>query len=147
MPGGPIMGPIGTPSSDGIEWEDNASAMTGMGGMGMMSWRIIDQATGRQNMDIAWNFHLGDKVKIRIVNDSNSMHAMQHPIHFHGQRFLVLSENGKANTNLVWKDTVLVPAGATVDILLDASNKGNWMAHCHIAEHLEGGMMFTYVVQ
>ena len=98
-------------------------------------------------MDIGWNFHVGDKVKIRIFNDPNSMHAMQHPIHFHGQRFLILSRNGVTNTNLVWKDTVLVPAGQTVDILLDASNPGTWMAHCHIAEHLESGMMFSYRVQ
>jgi len=27
------------------------------------------------------------------------------------------------------------------------SNPGAWMVHCHIAEHLEGGMMFTYHVQ
>ena len=53
---------------------------------------------------------------------------MQHPIHLHGQRFLVLAVNGVPNENLVWKDTVLVPAGATVDILLDLSNPGRWMA-------------------
>jgi FtsP/CotA-like multicopper oxidase with cupredoxin domain len=42
---------------------------------------------------------------------------------------------------------VLLPAGETVDILLDASNPGTWMAHCHIAEDLESGMMFSYRVQ
>jgi FtsP/CotA-like multicopper oxidase with cupredoxin domain len=69
------------------------------------------------------------------------------PLHFHGQRFLVLSRNGVPNQNLAWKDTVLVPAGETVDILVEMSNPGAWMVHCHIAEHLEGGMMFTYHVQ
>jgi FtsP/CotA-like multicopper oxidase with cupredoxin domain len=59
----------------------------------------------------------------------------------------VLSENGVRTTNLVWKDSVLVPRGATVDILLEASNPGTWMAHCHIAEHLQDGMMFSYKVQ
>ncbi len=72
---------------------------------------------------------------------------MQHPIHFHGQRFLVLNTNGKKNDNLVWKDTVLLPSGDSVDILLDASNLGNWMAHCHISEHLESGMMINFSVQ
>jgi FtsP/CotA-like multicopper oxidase with cupredoxin domain len=71
---------------------------------------------------------------------------MQHPIHFHGQRFLVVNENGTANDNLVWKDTVMVPAGQYVDILLDTTNPGEWMAHCHIAEHLEAGMMFGFTV-
>jgi suppressor of ftsI len=33
---------------------------------------------------------------------------MQHPFHMHGQRFLVIERNGEKQTNLVWKDTVLV---------------------------------------
>ena len=41
---------------------------------------------------------------------------MQHPIHIHGANFLVLTRNGVKNTNLVWKDTVLVK-GETVEIL------------------------------
>lgn len=50
------------------------------------------------------------------------MHPMQHPFHMHGQRFLVLNQNGIANTNLVWKDTVLIPKDQYVDILVDMSN-------------------------
>jgi FtsP/CotA-like multicopper oxidase with cupredoxin domain len=38
------------------------------------------------------------------------------------------------------KDTVLVPAGQTMDILVEMSNSGAWMIHCHITEHLESGM-------
>ena len=49
-------------------------------------------------------------------------------------------------TNYVWKDTVLVRTGETVDILLDVTNPGRWMAHCHIAEHHESGMMFSFDV-
>jgi FtsP/CotA-like multicopper oxidase with cupredoxin domain len=67
-------------------------------------------------------------------------------MHFHGQRFLVLSRDGVPNDNLAWKDTVLVPVGSTVDILLEASNPGRWMAHCHIAEHLSVGMGFVFSV-
>jgi len=74
------------------------------------------------------------------------LHGMQHPIHLHGQRFLVLAVNGTRNDNLAWKDTVLVPSGATVDLLVDLSNPGTWMLHCHIAEHLEAGMMTTITV-
>lgn len=50
------------------------------------------------------------------------MHPMQHPFHMHGQRFLVLSQNGTASKNLVWKDTVLIPKDQYVDILVDMSN-------------------------
>jgi len=65
----------------------------------------------------------------------------------HGQRFLVLNQNGTQNDNLVWKDTVLIPKGESVDILVDMSNPGIWMAHCHIVEHLFAGMMFEYTVE
>ena len=59
----------------------------------------------------------------------------------------MLAVNGVPNTNLAWKDTVLVPAGFTVDLLLDLTNPGRWMAHCHIAEHHESGMMFSFNVE
>jgi FtsP/CotA-like multicopper oxidase with cupredoxin domain len=51
------------------------------------------------------------------------------------------------NENLVWKDTVLIRTGETVDLLVEMSNPGWWMAHCHIAEHLESGMMLSFEVQ
>jgi suppressor of ftsI len=86
-------------------------------------------------------------VTLRLSNERQSIHAMQHPIHIHGQRFLVLAVNGVPNTNLAWKDTVLIPAGATVDLLLDLSNPGRWMLHCHIAEHLSADMMMSFTVQ
>ena len=71
---------------------------------------------------------------------------MQHPLHVHGQRFLVLSENGKKNTNLVWKDVITIPVGATVDILAEFSSPRDWVFHCRISEHLESGMMGMFKV-
>jgi FtsP/CotA-like multicopper oxidase with cupredoxin domain len=85
-------------------------------------------------------------VKIRLVNSGRALHVMQHPIHLHGQRFVVLARDGLSNDNMVWRDTVLVPAGSTLDILVDASNPGRWMLHCHIAEHLEAGMHMLFTV-
>ncbi len=130
----------------GIEWEDDMQMMNQMSGPDLVKWKIVDQETGKDNMDIDWSFKKGEPVKIRIFNDPKSMHPMQHPMHFHGQRFLVLLRNGVKETNLVWKDTVFIPSGETVDILLDTSNPGTWMAHCHIAEHLEAGMMMKFNV-
>src|SRR5205823_3479387 len=46
----------------------------------------------------------------------------------------------------ICKDTVLVRTGEVVEILLDVTNPGLWMAHCHIAEHHESGMMFSFNV-
>jgi FtsP/CotA-like multicopper oxidase with cupredoxin domain len=71
---------------------------------------------------------------------------MDHVLHLHGQRFLVLDRDGLPTTDLVWKDTVLIPAGETVDLLLDLANPGRWLLHCHIAEHMEAGMMTAVTV-
>jgi FtsP/CotA-like multicopper oxidase with cupredoxin domain len=131
---------------EAIEWEDTMEEMNRMSTPENMFWKLVDGKTGDVNHDIDWSFTVGDLVKVRIVNAADSDHPMQHPIHFHGQRFLVLSRNGVPNQNLAWKDTVLVLAGETVDLLVEMSNPGAWMVHCHIAEHLESGMMFTYHV-
>jgi FtsP/CotA-like multicopper oxidase with cupredoxin domain len=141
-------GPEGpTAASDGLEWEDLMPEINRASEPGNMRWMLIDRATGAENGAITWTFTVGDRVKIRLVNEMESDHPMHHPFHVHGAgRFLVLSRDGQAEANLVWKDTVLVPAGRTVDILLDVSNPGLWMAHCHIAEHAQSGMMFSFNV-
>ncbi len=132
---------------DGIEWEDDAMAMMNqMSTAENIEWFIEDESTKQRNEDIDWSFKKGELVKIRIKNDEKGMHPMQHPIHFHGQRFVVLARDGVQNDNLQWKDTVLIPKGQTVDLLVEMSNPGEWMAHCHIAEHLESGMMFDFTV-
>ncbi len=133
--------------SDGLEWEDLMPEINRASEPGNMRWMLIDRETGAENGAITWAFAVGDRVKIRLVNEMESDHPMHHPFHIHGAgRFLVLSREGVPESNLVWKDTVLVPAGRTVDILLDVSNPGLWMAHCHIAEHAQSGMMFSFDV-
>ena len=132
---------------DGLEWEDLMPEINRVSDSGNMIWQLIDRETGAVNGDISWSFTVGDRVKIRLVNEMDSDHPMHHPFHVHGAgRFLVLSRDGKPEANLVWKDTVLLRAGETVDILLDVSNPGLWMAHCHIAEHNQSGMMFSFNV-
>lgn len=140
--GGMMMGG----DNEKIEWEDSMSMMNAMSDDKSVKWQIVDEETKQVNMDINWKWKVGDKVKIRIENDAKSMHPMQHPIHFHGQRFVVLSTNGVPSTNMVWKDTTLVQKGDSVDILVDVTNPGEWMAHCHVAEHLADGMMLNFSV-
>jgi FtsP/CotA-like multicopper oxidase with cupredoxin domain len=132
---------------DGLEWEDLMPEINQASDSGNMIWQLIDRQTGAKNADIDWAFTVGDRVKIRLVNEMDADHPMHHPFHVHGAgRFLVLSRDGQPEANLVWKDTVLLRAGETVDILLDVSNPGLWMAHCHIAEHNQSGMMFSFNV-
>jgi FtsP/CotA-like multicopper oxidase with cupredoxin domain len=134
-------------AGDGIEWEDDMVDVNRMTTPENTRWKLIDRATGAEGRAINWRFRVGDQVKIRLVNEMESDHPMHHPFHIHGAgRFLILSRDGVPESNLVWKDTVLVPTGQTVDILLDVTNPGLWMAHCHIAEHHESGMMFSFNV-
>ena len=134
--------------SDGIEWEDDMVDVNRITTPANMKWSFVDRETGAVNHAINWQFRVGDQVKLRLVNEMDSDHPMHHPFHVHGAgRFVVLARDGVAEANLVWKDTVLIRTGETVDILLDVTNPGIWMAHCHIAEHHESGMMFSFNVE
>ena len=133
---------------DGIEWEDDMVEVNRMTTPANMRWKLVDRETGAENAEIDWRFSVGDQVKIRLLNEMAGDHPMHHPFHVHGAgRFLVLARKGVAEPNLVWKDTVLIRTGETVDILLDVTEPGLWMAHCHIAEHHESGMMFSFTVE
>ena len=133
--------------ADGIEWEDDMVEVNRLTTSATMHWRFIDRTAGTDSAAINWRFTVGDRVTIRLVNEMESDHPMHHPFHLHGAgRFLVLARDGLAESNLVWKDTVLVRTGQTVDILFDVTNPGLWMAHCHIAEHMQSGMMFSFTV-
>jgi FtsP/CotA-like multicopper oxidase with cupredoxin domain len=134
-------------TADGIEWEDDMVEVNRMTTPANMRWKIVDRETGAENKAIDWRFRVGDRIKLRLLNEMAGDHPMHHPFHVHGAgRFLILSRDGTIESNLVWKDTVLVRAGETVDILLELTNPGIWMAHCHIAEHHESGMMFSFEV-
>src|SRR5215211_6318786 len=120
----------GHAGAGGIEWEDDMVAVNRMTTPANRRWKLIDRETGAENAAIDWRFWVGDRVKIRLLNEMAGDHPMHHPFHVHGAgRFLVLSRTGE-----------------TVDILLDVTNVGRWMAHCHIAEHHESGMMFSFQV-
>jgi FtsP/CotA-like multicopper oxidase with cupredoxin domain len=130
-----------------VEWVDGMPDMNWLSTSKQVRWILRDEATGKENMDIDWRVPRGSVVKLRLINDPKSFHPMQHPIHLHGQRMLVIARDGVPTANLVWKDTAIIPVGSTVDLLIDASNPGDWMLHCHIAEHLGAGMMSMMHVQ
>ena len=136
-----------TVTAGGIEWEDDMVAVNRLTTPPTCGGCWSTGPPARPTPRIDWRFTVGDRVKIRLVNEMDSDHPMHHPFHLHGAgRFLVLARDGVAEPNLVWKDTVLVRTGQTVDILFDVTNPGLWMAHCHIAEHMQSGMMFSFTV-
>jgi FtsP/CotA-like multicopper oxidase with cupredoxin domain len=134
-------------AAEGIEWEDDMVEVNRLTTTATMHWRFLDRTSGADSPAIDWTFTVGQRVKLRLVNEMDSDHPMHHPFHLHGAgRFLVLARDGVVEPTLVWKDTVLVRTGQVVDVLFDVSNPGLWMAHCHIAEHMQSGMMFSFNV-
>lgn len=133
--------------SPAVEWAGTMPDMDWLATGREVRWILRDAATGAENHEIGWRFSTGERVVLRVVNTATTLHPMQHPIHIHGQRFLVLSRNGVGVENRAWKDTVLVPTGGVVELLVELSNPGEWMLHCHISEHLESGMMLHFTVE
>ncbi|MBJ9843172.1 multicopper oxidase CueO [Citrobacter freundii] len=76
---------------------------------------------------------------------------MLHPFHIHGTQFRILSENGKAPAahRAGWKDTVRVEGGVS-EVLVkfdhDAPKEHAYMAHYHLLEHEDTGMMLGFTV-
>jgi len=67
--------------------------------------------------------------------------AWFHPIHLHGHSFRVISRNGHPTAHKEWRDTVLLAPRERAEIAFVADNPGDWMFHCHVLEHMAGGMM------
>jgi suppressor of ftsI len=130
-----------------VEWTSSMPMMDWLSTGRQVTWAIRDSVSGAEGMALDWRVPRGAPLVVRLVNDRHVLHPMAHPIHLHGQRFLVLARNGDPNEDPVWKDTVLVPAGGTADLLIDTSNPGRWMLHCHIAEHLESGMHTVLTIE
>lgn len=98
---------------------------------------------------LAWTingstYEMGDAIparahtptRIRIVEDSGA----PHPFHLHGQFFQVLDRDG---LDFVpgQLDTLIVDGLETVEVYTELDNPGVWMAHCHILDHADLGMM------
>jgi FtsP/CotA-like multicopper oxidase with cupredoxin domain len=76
----------------------------------------------------------------RVVNATGELH----PMHIHQVHFLAYAENDKPIANPVWLDTVNVPYGGTVDVIMDFTDpviRGMSVFHCHLLNHEDKGMM------
>ena len=79
----------------------------------------------------------GDRVKMRIANDSGDVH----PMHLHGHHFRVLSRDGTpVRGSPWWVDTLNVQSGEEYEVAFRADNPGVWMLHCHILGHAADGL-------
>jgi FtsP/CotA-like multicopper oxidase with cupredoxin domain len=76
----------------------------------------------------------------RIVNATGELH----PMHIHQVHFLAYAENNQAIANPLWLDTVNVPTGGSVDVVMDFRDpviRGMSVFHCHLLNHEDKGMM------
>jgi FtsP/CotA-like multicopper oxidase with cupredoxin domain len=76
----------------------------------------------------------------RILNRTGELH----PFHIHQVHFLAYAENGMPIAHPEWLDTVNVPYGGSVDVILDLTDpviKGMAVFHCHLLNHEDKGMM------
>jgi FtsP/CotA-like multicopper oxidase with cupredoxin domain len=81
----------------------------------------------------------GQSCVLAVANDTR----WRHPLHFHGHFFRVLTRNGEATPHREWCDTVLLAPGEKAQLAFVAGEAGDWMLHCHVLAHQEGGMMAT----
>jgi FtsP/CotA-like multicopper oxidase with cupredoxin domain len=81
---------------------------------------------------------------VRITLRSNV--SPEHPFHLHGQFFQIVAPAARAQAEPGLKDVVRVRGAEAVTVLTYFENPGQWMVHCHIAEHAERGMMSELVV-
>ena len=82
----------------------------------------------------------------RIVNQTRELH----PFHIHQVHFLAYAENGIPLAHPLWLDTVNVPYGRSVDVILDFSDpviKGMSVFHCHLLNHEDKGMMAKILIK
>jgi FtsP/CotA-like multicopper oxidase with cupredoxin domain len=117
------MGGVGMPGmARGAGWAINGTSMTGEGHAGMLPLLTLQR---------------GGSYVLALRNDT----AWWHPMHLHGHSFRVLTRDGVPVPHRQWADTVLIPPKETVDIAFVADNPGDWMLHCHVADHQMSGMM------
>jgi FtsP/CotA-like multicopper oxidase with cupredoxin domain len=76
----------------------------------------------------------------RILNNTRELH----PMHIHQAHFLAFLENDRPMPDPEWLDTVNVPVGGSVDVIMDFTNpviRGMSLFHCHLLNHEDKGMM------
>jgi hypothetical protein len=81
---------------------------------------------------------VGSRVRIRIVN----LGMDHHPIHLHGNQFVVTGTEAGRAPESTWRpeNTVLVGVAQARNIEFDAKYPGNWMLHCHLPHHMMNSM-------
>jgi FtsP/CotA-like multicopper oxidase with cupredoxin domain len=101
------------------------------------AWAVNGVVAAGHHMQPMLEMQHGRTCVLSMLNDTR----WHHPMHLHGHAFRVIRRNGQPTRHREWQDTVLMEPLERVDIAFVADNPGDWMLHCHILEHQDGGMM------
>jgi FtsP/CotA-like multicopper oxidase with cupredoxin domain len=95
-----------------------------------------------------WPDHAPIEVRGNVASEIvvTELSGAEHPFHLHGQFFRVVSRTGPEVGPPGLLDTVLVHPDEELVLSTSFDNPGRWMAHCHILEHAELGMMTQMIV-
>jgi len=140
---GGMMGGMGMGGGMGGMMGGGMRGMMGDGMRGMMGgamWAINGVAVSDDDMAHMKPILTLTRGKSYILAINNET-AWYHPIHLHGHSFRVITRNRQRTKYQEWRDTVLIPPRERAEIAFVADNPGDWMFHCHILDHQEGGMM------
>jgi FtsP/CotA-like multicopper oxidase with cupredoxin domain len=83
------------------------------------------------------SYEMGETIRWRVINASVGVH----PMHLHGAYFQVESTgDAQADTHYAEGEqrsvvTELMPEGSTMAVSWKPSHAGNWIFHCHLADH------------
>ena len=82
---------------------------------------------------------LGSRVRLRFVN----LGMDHHPIHLHGNQFVITGTEGGRAPESTWypTNTVLVGVAQAKVVEFEAKYPGAWMIHCHLPHHMMNSMM------
>ena len=78
---------------------------------------------------------------VEAIVEVRNLSPSHHPFHTHGVHFELLSRDGVPPDRRTIEDTLDIGIRETVRLRIEADNLGDWMTHCHILPHAEGGMM------
>jgi manganese oxidase len=82
---------------------------------------------------------LGSRVRLRFLN----LGMDHHPIHLHGNQFVLTGTEGGRAPESAWfpMNTVLVGVAQARVVEFEAKYPGAWMIHCHLPHHMMNSMM------
>ena len=134
-----------SPPASPLAWPARAGAPTLDPGTTDIRWALQGSLSGddwRINGEVFPEVTVAaGRVGAPLVIEVQNLSPTEHPFHLHGMAFEVLSVDGLAPTARRVEDTLNLGLYQRARLRVVPPAPGDWMAHCHILPHADGGMM------